>query len=446
MNKAATAPTHPPVGDGFVVSAPSSGQGKTAITLGLLRALRRNGIDVASGKSGPDYIDPAFHRAATGRDCVTLDGWAMDADTLRARGGTAASLTVIEGAMGLFDGPTGPGDGNGPVPGSTGHLAALLDLPVVLVVDARKMGQSAGAIVRGLASWADDVGVAGVILNRVASARHEAMLRPGVERTCPILGVIPDDARLSVPSRHLGLVQAGELSELETFLDGAADAVSAHVDLHAVTGLARRMAGGQYGMRLSPIGQRIAVARDIAFAFAYPHLLDDWRSAGVEISFFSPLANEGPDPDSDAVFLPGGYPELHAGRLAAAPEFLSGLREAAARGALIYGECGGFMVLGDALVDADGTVHRMAGLLRLETSFADRQRHLGYRMLEPMAGPWSGRLAAHEFHYSTILRAEGKSLFRAQDAAGQSLPDMGLVEDNVMGSYAHIIAPAPFGR
>lgn len=445
MDKAATAPTHPPAGDGFVVSAPSSGQGKTSVTLGLLRALRRGGVDVASGKSGPDYIDPAFHRAATGRDCVTLDGWAMDADTLRARAATGAGLTVIEGAMGLFDGPAGSADGNGPVPGSTGHLAAVLGLPVVLVVDARKMGQSAGAIVSGLAGWADDVEVAGVILNRVASARHEAMLWPSVEHTCPVLGVIPDDARLSVPSRHLGLVQAGELSELEVFLERAADAVSAHVDLSAVTGLSRGMTGGQYGKRLSPIGQRIAVARDIAFAFAYPHMLNDWRSAGAEISFFSPLADEGPEPDSDAVFLPGGYPELHAGRLAAAPEFLSGLREAAAGGALIYGECGGFMVLGDALVDADGTAHRMAGLLRLETSFADRQRHLGYRMLEAMAGPWSGPLAAHEFHYSTIVRAEGKPLFRAVDAAGQSLPDMGLVQDNVMGSYAHIIAPAPDG-
>ena len=354
-----------------------------------------------------------------------------------------ADLMVVEGAMGLFDGPVGADSATTMVRGSTAQVAHALSLPVLLVLDARRMGQSAGAIIAGLARWTDDVEIAGVILNRIASVRHEAMVRPAVERICPVFGILPEDKRLALPSRHLGLVQASEMPELETFLDGAATVVSEHVDLGGIRAVARPANSAMDGVSLSPIGQRIAVARDVAFAFVYPHMVEDWRLAGAEISFFSPLADEAPGADCDAIFLPGGYPELHAGLLAQNTRFLSGLTEAASRGALIYGECGGFMVLGDGLIDSDGVRHAMAGLLRLETSFADRSRHLGYRLLEPLAGPWTHPLAAHEFHYSTVLRAEGDPLFRANDSSGVALPEMGLVRGNVMGSYAHVIAPAP---
>lgn len=345
--------------------------------------------------------------------------------------------------MGLFDGPVAPDLATGPVKGSTAQVARDLGLPVVLVLDARRMGQSAGAIVDGLARWHRDVEIFGVILNRIASARHETMVRPSVEQVCPVLSVLPEDERLNMPSRHLGLVQAGETPELEAFLNGAASVISENTDLAALRALARPLVSGEPGQRLAPLGQRIAVAKDVAFAFAYSHLIYDWRTAGAEISVFSPLAGEGPREDCDAVYLPGGYPELHAATLANGERFLPGLREAAARGAEIYGECGGFMVLGDAMIDAQGTAHEMAGLLRLETSFAKRVRHLGYRMLEPLAGPWRTLLAGHEFHYSTILRAEGEPLFRASDSTGKPLGDVGLVKGSVMGSYAHIIAPAP---
>ena len=344
--------------------------------------------------------------------------------------------------MGLFDGPAVPAASGSLAPGSTAHLAATLGLPVILVLDARRMGQSAGAIVHGLASWFGGVTVSGVILNRVASERHETMLRAAVERTCPVLGVVSSDPRLSMSSRHLGLVQAEEMDGLDAFLEGAADVVEASCDLDAIGSLASELPLGQIQHRLKPIGQRIAVAKDVAFSFIYPHVLEDWRELGAELTFFSPLADQVPDIDADAVFLAGGYPELHAGVLASSHSFLGGLRRAASDGVMVYGECGGFMVLGDALTDADGVSHRMAGLLSLETSFAERKRHLGYRKLMPRAGPWSEPLAAHEFHYSTILRSEGPPLFRASDAAGVELPDMGLVRGTVMGSYAHIISPA----
>ena len=193
---------------------------------------------------------------------------------------------------------------------------------------------------------------------------------------------------------------------------------------------------------LPPLGQTIAIARDRAFAFAYPHLLHNWRKAGAALRFFSPLADEAPDPAADAVFLPGGYPELHAGRLAGNATFLSGVRDA--RG-LVYGECGGYMVLGEALVDAEGRSHAMAGLLPVVTSFAARQLHLGYRELTPLPGaPWSKALRGHEFHYSTLV-SEGAAdrLFAARDTVGDALPPMGLRREQVCGSYAHVICEAP---
>src|SRR5439155_10770960 len=192
-----------------------------------------------------------------------------------------------------------------------------------------------------------------------------------------------------------------------------------------------------------PLGQRMAVASDQAFAFAYPHMLNDWRAQGTEILPFSPLSDEPPSPAADAIFLPGGYPELHAGKLAGSSNFLSGLRQAAASGKLVYGECGGFMVLGEYLIDADGKRHAMAGLLPLGTSFAHRKLHLGYRVLEPLCQlPWSTAMRGHEFHYSAVdWQGEADPLFEASDASQAALGHFGLRCTNIMGSYAHVIAP-----
>jgi cobyrinic acid a,c-diamide synthase len=224
------------------------------------------------------------------------------------------------------------------------------------------------------------------------------------------------------------------------------------VDLDAVEAAAKPNVGSmplagvpaaslQPASGLRPLGQRIAVARDVAFAFAYPHWLEDWRRQGADLSFFSPLADEAPDASAGAVLLPGGYPELYAGRLAAASAFRAGLRAAAERGALVYGECGGYMALGEALIDADGAAHEMAGLLPLVTSFAERRLHLGYRRLTPLAGaPWDGPLAAHEFHYATVLReGAAERLFEAEALDGERLGAIGLRAGRVMGSFAHVI-------
>ena len=426
---------------GLIIAAPASGQGKTTVTLGLLRAFADRGDRIAAAKAGPDYIDPQYHRAAGGTDCVNLDPWAMRpalVAKLAAAAAADADLLLVEGVMGLFDGAVEGG-------GSTADLASMLGLPVVLVVDARGQGQSAAALVAGFAGHRAGCPVAGVVFNRVGSDRHAEILRAAVVETgVPVLGALPAAEGLSLPSRHLGLVPAGERADLPDFIGRAAAAVTAHIDLDALAALARPLTaipGAEDAADLAPLGHRIAVADDAAFAFAYPHLLAGWRRAGAEIVPFSPLADEAPDGEADAVFLPGGYPELQAGRLAANRAFLDGLRAAAGGGAVIYGECGGYMVLGRGLVDADGTRHRMAGLLPLETSFAARKLHLGYREAKAAAGaPWTGTLRGHEFHYATVI-AEGPAepLFSVRRSGEPDFAPSGLRDGAVMGSFIHIV-------
>lgn len=417
---------------GLIIAAPSSGAGKTTVTLALLRLLARQGIAVRGAKSGPDYIDPRFHEAACGAPCVNLDAWAMSPERIRALA-AVEGLLIIEGAMGLFDGA--PPDGGGAV----ADLARLLQLPVVLVIDAARMAHSVAALVAGFAHHDPHVQVVGVILNNIGSDRHADMLRQALAPSgLPVLAALKRDVTLSHPSRHLGLVQAGERPDLDGFLDKAADALALSLDQNALLSLARPLpAPAATGPRVPPPAQTIAVAQDQAFAFTYPHLLQDWRAQGAELRFFSPLADD-PVPDAGFIYLPGGYPELNAGQISANSTFLQSLRSAAETSE-IYGECGGYMVLGDALTDAKGQAHEMAGLLSLQTSFANRKLHLGYRHLTPLRGPFSTALMAHEFHYATTLSAQGNPLFAATDAEGTRLPDMGLRQGRVSGSFAHVI-------
>jgi cobyrinic acid a,c-diamide synthase len=439
-------------GRGLVIAAPGSGSGKTTITLGLLRALRDAGVKVASAKVGPDYIDPGFHAAAGGRACINLDPWAMRPATLgrlAVQLGADANLIVCEGVMGLYDGIDATASA------STATLAAALGWPVVLVVDVAGMAASVAALVHGFATSPASLRkagltIAGVIFNRVGGERHLSVLREAVRRAAPqlhIFGGVPRSTHVVMPERHLGLVPAGEQPELERLIRTAASLISDHIDLSALEACARPAAppASQAGKAfVAPLGQRIAVARDAAFAFTYPWMLDSWSEAGASLSTFSPLTDEAPAADADAIFLPGGYPELHAGRLAANQRFLDGLRAAACRGATIYGECGGYMALGRGLIDAAGQRHAMAGLLPLETSFADRRLHLGYREAtlaqDGPLGPCGGRWRGHEFHYATILHeAADAPLFAVADSHGHRLATGGIRSRNVMGSFIHLI-------
>jgi cobyrinic acid a,c-diamide synthase len=433
------------VSAGLVIAAPASGSGKTVLTLGLLRSLARSGLAVVSAKAGPDYIDPAFHTAASGRPCINLDPWAMRPETLDAAAAgllRQSDLVICEGVMGLFDGATVSD-------GSTADLAVRLGWPVILVIDAHAQAASAAAVLRGFATHRPGLALAGVVFNRVGSERHAAILREACALSVPevpVLGCLPRAPGLIVPSRHLGLVQALEHPDLEAFLDRAAGLIADHVDIAAL----RRLAGtaeareGRAPRPLAPLGQRIAVADDVAFAFSYALVIDGWRAAGAEILPFSPLADEAPDAASDAVYLPGGYPELYPGRLAANRTFIAGIHAAARRGAAIFGECGGYMVLGEGLIDGDGAPHRMLGLLPVETSFAERGLHLGYRAAALAVGTVLGeagtRFRGHEFHYARIVReGPGQALFECTDAAGLRLGRTGLVAGAVTGSFIHLI-------
>ncbi len=436
---------------GILISAPASGTGKTTVTLGLLAAFRAQGLVVQPFKSGPDYIDPAFHAAAAGRVSVNLDSWAMTPARLQRLAGQAegADLIVVEGSMGLFDGVALPGEaGNG----ASADVATMMGWPVIVVLDVSGQAQTAAAVAYGMAQFRKGLNVAGVILNKVASPRHEALIRVGMEAAgLRVLGALPRKAEIALPERHLGLVQAEELPRLEAILAEAAAFITAHCDLDAIKAVAasHRDSGA---MTVAPVpapGERIALARDAAFSFVYPHLLAEWRAQGATILPFSPLADEAPDPSATVCWLPGGYPELHAGRLSAASTFRAGLT-AFAQTRPVHGECGGYMVLGAGLVAADGTRHAMAGLLGLETSFAKRRMHLGYRLARPhraLPGLEAAALRGHEFHYATILDQPDEPLAQVVDANGQTVEETGSYRvmphgGSASGTFFHLIAVA----
>ena len=435
---------------GLIIAAPNSGAGKTTVTLAILAALIRRGVVVRTAKAGPDYIDPAFHAAATGAPSVNLDSWAMPPALLDAMATAAidgADLFVIEGVMGLFDGAAAsPGRR-----GATADLAAHFGLPVVLVLDVARQAQSAAAVVRGFAVHDPAVRIAGVILNRVASERHRALVADAIAAVgIPVLGAVPREAALALPERHLGLVQAGEHPDLASLLERLAALAERHLDLDRTLASAGplRIAGlgGRSAAAVPPPGQRIALARDAAFSFVYPHLLAAWRAAGAEIIAFSPLADEPPPEGADCCWLPGGYPELHAPALAAARRFADGLRRFAATRP-VHGECGGYMALGQSLEDADGKQHAMTGLLGHATSFAQRRLHLGYRtarlLCDSVLGATGAIVRGHEFHYASLRSAgDDAPLAELADAEDRPLGKAGGRRGRVTGTFFHAITTA----
>ncbi len=433
---------------GLLIGAPRSASGKTTITLGLQRALVKRGLAVRGLKCGPDYIDPAFHAAATGKPSANLDTFAMPEALLASLVDEAAhgsDLIVAEGSMGLFDGVR-------TVKGRTGasaDIAAFFGWPVVLVIDVTGQAQSAAAVALGCMRYDPRITIAGVILNKVASERHRRLVADGMaEIGLPVFGALPREASLILPERHLGLVQAGETADLHARLDALAQAIEAAVDLDALVAAAAAAprAPSSTVHALPPPGQRIAIARDEAFSFVYAHVASGWAAQGATLAFFSPLADEPPPPDCDMCWLPGGYPELHAGRLAAAQHFHAGMHVFAERRP-VHGECGGYMVLGDALEDAEGTSHKMLGLLPVTTTFAKRKLNLGYRAARLSAdgilGPGGAKLIGHEFHYASmtsIAPTQAQAFARSTDAEGNDLGFSGHRHGLVSGTFFHVIA------
>lgn len=368
------------------VAAPASGQGKTTVTAALARLHTRQGRRVTVFKCGPDFLDPQIHAVASGAPVYNLDlGMCGSADAAWRLHEAArrSDLILIEGVMGLFDGNPSGAD-----------IARLFDVPVMAVIDAKAMAQTFGALVHGLATWQPDLPFSGVLANHVGSEAHARLLRDSLRPGIAWYGALPRDAEAALPERHLGLLQAAEIADLDARLDRLAD----HL---ARTGAADRPVAVAFpdapAPHVPPLlrGRRIAIARDAAFGFIYPANLDTLQALGAELSFFSPLAGEAL-PDCDALWLPGGYPELHAAALAANAGWQAGLKAHQAAGKPLLAECGGMMSLFETLTDREGETHPGAALLPGHTRMQPRLAALGTQVAELP----EGRLNGHTFHYS----------------------------------------------
>ncbi len=430
---------------GLVVAGIASGVGKTTLTLGLIAALQRRGMTVQPYKVGPDYIDPGQHAQVAGRPSRNLDSWQLPEPALRelfARSAATADVALVEGVMGLFDGRTGEGE-----TGSTAHVAKLLGLPVLLVVDAAKAARSVAATVLGCQQLDPALRLIGVVLNNVASARHAEIGREAIESLTdvPVLGWLPRDRTLRQDERYLGLVPASERLLPTALVAGAGDQVEQHVDLQRLLQLAaveapRVVPSGLFPAEPIPPRVRIALAQDEAFNFYYQDSLDLLAAWGAELVPFSPLHDTALPASTGGIYLGGGFPELFGAQLAANAPILAAIRHVAATGLPIYGECGGLMYLQQALTTADGERHPMLGLVQGESTLSGKRLTLGYR--EARARRDSMLLRAgetvrgHEFHYS-VTDAPPDPL-AAYDVLGGPDRAEGFVQGNILGSYLHL--------
>lgn len=426
-----------------VIAGTHSGCGKTTAALALMAALRRRGLVVQPFKAGPDFIDPGHHETVTGRPSHNLDGWIMGRDGVLdvfRRYAADADVAVVEGVMGLFDGFSGADED-----GSTAQLAKWLDAPVVLVADARSMARSAAALVKGYAEFDPDLRVAGVLFNRIGSDNHRSLIEEAMTGLPKMaaLGFLARDESLALPSRHLGLVTAGDHALDREAVDRLANWLEAGCNAGRVANLAADApCAPPDGTPAPEPDVRLGLARDEAFCFCYHENLRLLRAAGAELVTFSPLADEALPPDLDGLYLPGGYPELHAGRLAGNARLRADIRAFCASGRPVYAECGGFMYLMESLTDAQGTAHPMVGALPLAAAMGDRFRALGYREVvtnrpTPLGPAWT-MLRGHEFHYSSIATAgDVEAAYKVMDRKGWTGAREGFLCGNTLGTYVH---------
>jgi len=461
---------------GLMLAASHSGSGKTLLTMIILRGLKQRGVTIAPFKAGPDYIDPILHQMACHETSFNLDIWAMRPELIQNLTSTAQAnnkileqflksgnrfsdkncgenkelehsvepsktknTLIVEAMMGLFDGAL---DGSS----TPADLAHFLNLNIVLIVDCRKMSHSIAALVSGFHHFSHKTKISGLILNQVGSENHEKMLRQALlPLNIPIIGAIRRNEKLNMPQRHLGLSLPEERQNFESFIAQASQLIGPQLDWQQLINLAHSneitKAACSAINCLPPLGQHIAIAHDNAFCFTYPHLLESWQKLGCELSFFSPLNNDSPPIQADSIYLPGGYPELYAELLSHNNQFREGMKKAAINNKLIYGECGGFMVLGEMLEDKKGKTYPMLGLLPLKTSIKTPRLHLGYRQIKNISlFPLPQQMRGHEFHYSSIIyQGKTEPLFQTSDALGQNLATCGLVCGRVAGSFIHLI-------
>jgi cobyrinic acid a,c-diamide synthase len=430
---------------GIIIAGTHSGCGKTTLSLALLSAFRKRGLRVAPFKVGPDFIDPGHHARMAGASCRNLDGWMLskdyNVDSFR-RHAAGADIALVEGVMGLFDGRDGKSES-----GSTAEMAKWLDLPVILVVDARSMARSAAALVKGFETFDPELRFAGAVFNRIGSPRHLSFLQEALEGNVriPCLGGIPKEDVVSIPERHLGLFTDQDNPLSEAAVSALARIAEERIDLDRLfSALPEIPPPSSAASAAHPVRKaRIAVARDNAFCFYYPDNLELLEAGGAELVFFSPVAGETLPPDIDGIYLGGGYPELYAETLARNAALRTGIREASRSGMPIYAECGGFMYLCSELEDAKGKRYPMAGCFPFVTRMLSRLKRLGYREValdrETILGPVGATLRGHEFHYSELLEPGGaQTVYRVANGSGAAGESEGFQVKRTLGSYIHL--------
>lgn len=433
----------------ILIAGTHSGVGKTTITLGLMSALKDKGYKVQGYKVGPDYIDPSHHTAITGQPSRNLDTWLMSRDVcleLFERACVGSNMAVIEGVMGLYDGCL-----DGTELGSTAHLAKLLDIPAILVMDARGMSRSAAAVVSGYKNFDKEVTIRGIILNRIKSERHYASVKKSIEDNCkiPVLGYLPFDDDITLPERHLGLVPSVEQELSKSEYQKIGNLLSTTVDIDRlirIASLSNNLPAFQKTLFCNVNEQfhfRIAVAIDEAFNFYYQDNLDFLESYGAELTYFSPLYDKYVPSDIDGLYIGGGFPELYAAVLASNTTMKESIRKAHKNGVVIYGECGGMMYLLEHMVDFKHKSHEMCGILKGITKMENKRQGLGYITVRAVHDNLLCKrgdvFKAHEFHWSSLHVPDNTtfaySISKCDD--NKSRPD-GLFTDRVLGSYAHV--------
>ncbi|MFT9850254.1 cobyrinate a,c-diamide synthase [Aneurinibacillus sp. REN35] len=441
----------------IIIAGTGSGAGKTTVTIGLMAALKQRGLIVQGFKCGPDYIDPAYHTAITGRPARNLDSWMLAEEVVRgvlARASADADISIIEGVMGLYDGKSPTED-----TGSTAEISLLTDTPVVLVVNVHSMARSAAAVVKGFQALNPKVRIVGVIANHAGSVGHGTLIREAVEKECgiPLLGTLVRTVDIEIPERHLGLLPAVERGELEPLFDRLGEMVTEHIDLDRLLALADTapLRSEENAVRLFPLTAtpsselpvRIAVAKDAAFNFYYPENFEMLEEAGAACVFFSPLAGEKVPEDVDGLYIGGGFPEEFAAELAQGEPVRTSIRTAIENGLPTFAECGGFMYLAEEMITTDGTSYPMVGVVPGKTRMQMKRAALGYREVSGLAGnfllPEGETARGHEFHYSTF-EAEEK-LPPAYGAQGRfGCKQEGVLRKNMVAGYTHLhFASAP---
>lgn len=438
----------------WIVAAPASGSGKTSVTLGLARAARRRGLRVQCFKVGPDFLDPTYLTCASGKPALNLDSWMSGSDYViqcYTKACQENDLVLIEGVMGLFDGARPDS-----LDGSTAALAQLLNIPVLLVVPAQGMALSIAALVHGMGSFAPGLRVGGVIANFVGSSKHGDLLRTALAAhgQPPLLGALVKGALPPLPSRHLGLHSADEVADLDSHLDALASALESTLDLdnlfqpdaHFLQTTefdTRHFEAEEVSVDSSTSAVRIGVANDAAFRFVYPDNLQALRKAGAELVFFSPLQDRSIPDHLDGIYLPGGYPELHAAELAANTPMLLSLRAAVEKGMAVYAECGGLLYMSQGIETLAGECYDFLGILPVRARMLAKRKALGYCEVKTMAptclGPAGTVLRGHEFHYSELIGSVPPDWTRAyQTKHRTSSGEEGYAQGRILASYVHL--------